>query len=311
MISLDELTKNMSLFIPKGCGCSGSGETPDMSDYYTKEEVDALIDAIEVTGATEDYVDNAITAATEGLASEEYVDNAITAATEGLASEAYVDAAVTAATEGLASEEYVDAAITGATQDMATKEWTKGHVSLSISAATQDMATKTWVNEQGYLTEHQSLDGYATEAYVDSGITEAADEIKAWSDSQGYLKNITITINNQPLHNGDSINIEGGGTGSTVVVDSEMSNESINPVQNKVITAALDSLSMDIPTAVSDLDNDAGYITSADTQNFATKTYVDDAIAQAGGGIKVWLGTKEEYLNLETYDNNTLYLTKE
>ena len=41
-----------------------------------------------------------------------------------------------------------------------------------------DMATKTWVSEQGYLTEHQSLDGYATETYVDDAIETAIGTIE-------------------------------------------------------------------------------------------------------------------------------------
>ena len=73
-----------------------SGGYVDLSDYYTKDEVDNLIQNVEVdlTGyATEDYVKEAIAAIpevdlsdyakktdipdTSGLASEKYVDNAI------------------------------------------------------------------------------------------------------------------------------------------------------------------------------------------------------------------------------------------
>lgn len=68
---------------------------PDMSDYYTKDEVDA-----EITGAT------------QGLATQAYV----TAATQNLASQAYVTSAVTAATQNMATQAYV----TGITSPMQT-----------------------------------------------------------------------------------------------------------------------------------------------------------------------------------------------
>ena len=35
-----------------------------------------------------------------------------------------------------------------------------------------DMATKTWVGQQNYLTSHQSLSGYATEAWVNSKLND-------------------------------------------------------------------------------------------------------------------------------------------
>ena len=42
-----------------------------------------------------------------------------------------------------------------------------------VTAATQDMATKTWVGEQGYLTEHQDLSGYALTTAVTEDIQAA------------------------------------------------------------------------------------------------------------------------------------------
>ena len=66
-----------------------------------------------------------------------------------------------------------------------------------------DTSIKGWVNEQGFLTEHQdlsdyalktevpSLDGYATENWVESKgyITSIPDTYatKSWVSSQGYL----------------------------------------------------------------------------------------------------------------------------
>ena len=55
----------------------------------------------------------------------------------------------------------------------------------------KDNEIKTWVSEQGYLTEHQDLTGYATESWVSSQgyITSIPDTFatKTWVSEQGYL----------------------------------------------------------------------------------------------------------------------------
>ena len=53
--------------------------------------------------------------------------------------------------------------------------------------------------------------------------------------------------------------------GSSVTVDAALSATSENPVQNKVVKAALDDKAdtADVPTKTSDLTNDSGFLTSA------------------------------------------------
>jgi hypothetical protein len=53
------------------------------------------------------------------------------------------------------------------------------------------------------------------------------------------------------------------GSGGGVTVDDALSGSSTNPVQNKVIKAALDEKAnaSDVPTKTSDLQNDSGYLT--------------------------------------------------
>lgn len=64
----------------------------------------------------------------------------------------------------------------------------------------------------------------------------------------------------------------GGGGGGDITVDTELSSTSTNPVQNKVITAALalKAAIADIPTKLSQLRNDAGYQTAAQVQTAIT-----------------------------------------
>ena len=54
------------------------------------------------------------------------------------------------------------------------------------TAAIADMATKTWVNAQGFLTQHQSLAGYATEAWV----TAKNYATQAWVQAQGFITSL-------------------------------------------------------------------------------------------------------------------------
>ena len=69
----------------------------------------------------------------------------------------------------------------------------------------------------------------------------------------------------------------GAGGSGTVFVDTQLSETSENPVQNKVVTQALreKATKSEIPTKTSQLQNDS---------NFATQKYVDDSISGIGGG---------------------------
>ena len=67
--------------------------------------------------------------------------------------------------------------------------FTTGTVETMITAATDDMATQTWVNNQGFLTEHQSLSAYSTTQEMNTAIDEATSG-KA-NSSDVYLKSET------------------------------------------------------------------------------------------------------------------------
>jgi len=83
------------------------------------------------------------------------------------------------------------------------------------------------------LQEHQSLSGYATETYVQQQIAAIPDELPSVSASDNGK--VLGVVNGAWAAKAD----EGGGGGS-VTVDSALSATSENPVQNKVVKAALD-----------------------------------------------------------------------
>lgn len=61
-----------------------------------------------------------------------------------------------------------------------------------------------------------------------------------------------------------------------ITVDAALSDTSINPVQNKVVKAAIDSVAASVPTKVSDLPNDAGYLTQHQSLADYAKTSVEN-----------------------------------
>lgn len=79
----------------------------------------------------------------------------------------------------------------------------------------------------------------------------------------------------------------GGGGGGDITVDSELSTTSTNPVQNRIITAALalKAALTDIPTKVSQLQNDSGFQTASQVQTAITAavpTKVSDLTNDSG-----------------------------
>ena len=80
-------------------------------------------------------------------------------------------------------------------------------------------------------------------------------------------KNIVRSINN-------SVADENGNV--TIPVDDALSATSINPIQNKVVKTAIDTVTASIPTKVSALENDAKYLTQHQSLDGYTKTSVEN-----------------------------------
>ena len=181
---------------------------PTTDGYATEDYVNAQIAAIEMPDtdglATEDYVDTLVGEVSDriptlvGYATEEYVENHIPALDE-YAKTADVNAAIAAiqmpSVDGLATTEYVDekvATLTGvdastaetiAAIQTALNENTEGDATvkdvLEAAIATK-VSTETYeagvaeLNDKIDAIEVPSLDGYATEDYVNTQIANAA-----------------------------------------------------------------------------------------------------------------------------------------
>ena len=64
------------------------------------------------------------------------------------------------------------------------------------------------------------------------------------------------------------------GSDGGVTVDAELSDTSTNPIQNKAVKTAIDTVTASIPTKVSALENDAGYLTQHQSLDGYAKTSV-------------------------------------
>lgn len=110
--------------------------------------------------------------------------------------------------------------------------------------------------------------------------------------------------------NGKLHKIAGNGIGDTVVVDAQLDPESTNPVQNKVITNALNELIEDIPeTDLSDyytkgeVDNKIDNIPVPDLSDYYTKSETDDNI---NNNVNVKFSESERQKTLNLFDVNTI-----
>ena len=86
------------------------------------------------------------------------------------------------------------------------------------------------------------------------------------------------------------------GADGGVTVDAELSNTSTNPIQNKAVKTAIDTVTASIPTKVSDLENDAGYLTQHQSlDDYAKKNTANTWSAQQS--FKQVLLGAERYLS--------------
>lgn len=172
-------------------------------------------------------------------------------------------------------------------------------------------------------------DGTSTTFTVTNGQDGSADI--HWGDVQGSIANQAdlqnaLNAKQNKLTAGENITIQGDvisatGGGGDITVDSALSSTSTNPVQNKVITSALNAKANTsslasvattgsyndlsnkptiptVPTKVSAFTNDAGYITSVPSE-YVTETELNTAIAgKANTADLATVATSGDYADL-------------
>lgn len=192
-----------------------------------------------------------------------------------------------------------------------------------------------FTNDAGYLTEHQSLSGYATEQWVTDQHYITGVDLSNYSTTEQM--NAAISAATDGLATENYVNSQISSQTSNFVTGVELSSYTydkatidekvaqggtFDPTQyyNKTATDELLSekldtsaytpvdlsayaLKTDIPTSNSAFTNDMNYVTSAETANYVTSGNVETQITN-----HFWCGTQSEYNQLPTKENNVLYL---
>ena len=201
-----------------------------------------------------------------------------------------------------ATKEYVDEAINGVdvteqltdyakTEDIPTKtsELTNDsgflteHQDISHLANKSDVPTKVsqLTNDKGYLTEHQSLEGLASETYVDNKVSnlvnsapETLDTLNELAQALGDDPNFATTVSTQIGKKVDKVE------GKSLVDDDEIERlANVNNYDDTEVRGLINAKAnpSDIPTKVSQLTNDSGFLTSVPSE------YVTDSELNAKG----------------------------
>lgn len=317
-----------------GMGCCEPVLGP-IENYYTKPTIDRMLD--EITSAitsgcciTPEQVDEKIDEAISGISAvtidevQEMIDEAVSGITvSGVTEEQMNEAIASAKTEIEAEIPIVPTKVSAFENDVpyltehqslsgyATEQWVEDKhyitgVDLSDYALKSEIPTvptsnTAFTNDAGYLTEHQSLSGYATEAFV-SGFTydkATIDEKVAgggsFDPSQYYNKTATDELLAEKLD-------------VTAYTPVDLSNyyttgETVNLVESAVTRVEGEIPTVPtVPTDISAFNNDVGYITGVDLSNYAT---VDNLTAATDDmATQTWVsnqGYLTEHQSLSAY----------
>lgn len=194
-----------------------------------------------------------------------------------------------------------------------------GNVNISTSGSgtniTVDTAlSATSTNPIANKTVYSALGGKLGKTETAYAATKATQDGAGNVIATTYIK----TVNNlKPDLNGN-VNISGG-TGGNITVDSVLSPTSTNAIQNRVVQQEFTSVRATIPTKVSQLTNDSGYLTQHQSLDGYVKTVNNTApdsngnvtIAVSGGGgvstseSNTWTGKQtfqKMKFNFESYN---------
>lgn len=300
--------------------------------YYTKAEIDEKLENIDISGdcISSGDVQNMIDASVEPI--EGSVE-----ALSGTVGELSTDMENKADRSEIPSlENYYNKTEVNAIAD------TKLDASAYTPTDLSGYATQQWVNNQGYLTEHQSLSGYATTAdteAINNALTEHAsnstihvteNDKSNWNGKANVVEltqaeydaiatkdHDTIYIISDapsmpPYEAGTGIEISGNvisctvSGGGTIDLSKYYTKTETNDLLDDKLDASAytpSDLSQYWTSAQTQSAIDAATQGKADSANVYTKTEVNNIVNN-----KFWCGTQAEYNDLATKDPNVLYL---
>ena len=193
-----------------------------------------------------------------------------------------------------------------------------GNVTISVSGGSNvtvdTTLSATSTNPIANKTVYSALGGKLGKTETAYAATKATQDGAGNVIATTYIK----TVNNVKPDSNGNVNISGG-TGGNITVDSVLSPTSTNAIQNKVVQQEFTSVRAAIPTKVSQLTNDSGYLTQHQSLNGYVKTVNNTApdsngnvtIALSGGGgvstseSNTWTGKQtfqKMKFNFESYN---------
>lgn len=333
-----------------GMGCCQPVLAP-ADNYYTKYQTEKKIEeAVSgITGSTgccitPEEVDEKISAATDGMATEQWVEN------QGYLTEHQPIKTING--QSLIGTGDIEIG-TGGTIDLSNYYTTAQTVNLVESAVTRvegeiptvPTSNTAFTNDAGYLTEHQSLSGYATEQWVlnkhyitgvdlsdyatKAEIPVVPTSNTAFTNDAGYLtehQSLTAYSTTSEVNTLIGQSVSGkqdtlsAGTGIDITNDvisctvtgggaSYSASSGINIANNEISTKIGGGLryAQDGTLEV----NSTNVIATGNTQvplSYVVYNYVNNNCMMKN---KIWCGTITEYNSITNKDSGTLYLIHE
>lgn len=146
-----------------------------------------------------------------------------------------------------------------------------GGSNITVDATLDSTSSNAIANKAVYAALNNKLDknGTAMYAFRDSSGNIIKDTYAKKSEVSGVVKSVN---NIAPDSNGNVTITASGGTGGSITVDSALSSTSTNAIQNRVVQQEFTSVRAAIPTKVSQLTNDSGYLTQHQSLDGYVKT---------------------------------------
>ena len=281
----------------------------DLSNYYTKSEVDKLLDNIDVNIDMADYydkdtIDNLLSNKANVSHTHTSADITDLSIPTVDVNKAYVDSQLAnKSNTNHTHDEYISetelnekryATETYVTNKIAEASLSGGEVDLSGLATKDELATKAdktaiptktsqLTNDSGFLTEHQNISGKADKTYVDNQLATKSDtdHTHSYNDltDKPTIPSTTNLATKTELTNG-----------LATKADKVHTHDQYLTEHQDLSDYALKNEIPNVPTKVSQLTNDKGYLTSVPSE-YVTETYVNDKL---GDKSFIYL-TQEEY----------------
>ena len=147
-----------------------------------------------------------------------------------------------------------------------------GNVNISTSSSGTNITVDTALsgtsnNAISNKAVYEALSGKLDKTGTATAATKATQDGAGNVIATTYIK----TVNNLKPDDSGNVNISGG-TGGNITVDSALSSTSTNAIQNRVVQQEFTSVRSAIPTQVSQLTNDSGYLTQHQSLDGYVKT---------------------------------------